>query len=199
LGVRSEDPQTLLAPDHLQLLESFASEIGGALESTRMSEEIGRTEAQIERQAIDQARPDSDGRLSSLLTAEKILVVDDEMKNDELIRLLLSRLQVKNRGAALQSILNREKAGPTLIGPSVAVPHARLKELTTIQVALAVSKNGGFPLTVLFLSPASDPKMHLAFLAGLAAFFQNADHVAALSQLKSPQDVLNYIRQSEAR
>lgn len=195
LGLKPDDPKSFLAPDRLQLLESFAAEIGSALESTRMSEEIGRAEVQMERRAMAEGHKDGTRRLSDFLTPERILVVEDNLVGEELLQTLLSKLDLKNRKAALQAILQREKTGATLIGSSVAIPHARLEGLQEIQAAMAVSKKGPRPVSILFVSPASDPKAHLAFLAQVAAFFQNADRTVGLLAFDTPEDIYAYLRQ----
>jgi PTS system nitrogen regulatory IIA component len=197
LGVRPRDPNQWADPEHLQLLESFAAEIGGALESTRMSEEIGRAEMMMETDTLHQPKNNGSFRLSVLLSPHRILIATGDVPPPEIRRLLLMRLPIQNKKAALRAVLEREKAGPTLIGSSVAIPHARMDGLAQIEAALAISPHGPVRICLLFLSPTGAPKEHLAFLAGVAAFFREEKHVAALSRLTSPDEVLSYIRQAE--
>ncbi len=51
LGIRSPWSGSL-DPDRERLLDTFASEIGGALESTRMTEMAGRAEAEVETERL---------------------------------------------------------------------------------------------------------------------------------------------------
>src|SRR4029077_2853949 len=48
LAIKPSDPHLFQDPEQYQLLETLAGEIGGALESTRMSESAGRAQAEIE-------------------------------------------------------------------------------------------------------------------------------------------------------
>src|SRR5262249_434451 len=93
LGVRPKEPQILLEPEQLQLLERFAGEIGGALESTRMSEAIGRAETELELQAIKNPKADVPLRLEDVLGEERILFLQDGLSKEQILRELLSRLQ----------------------------------------------------------------------------------------------------------
>src|SRR5262249_47032283 len=66
LAVGPSDAKALLEPEQLQLLETFAGEIGGALESTHMSEAIGRAEREMELEAISRAKSDTAFHLGGL-------------------------------------------------------------------------------------------------------------------------------------
>jgi len=191
------DPKALMDPEQLLLLETFASEIGGALESTRMSEAMGRAEMQMELQAINHPRTDTHLRIGDFLTAERIAVLPSGLPKEEIIRTLLGRIQVPNPAQALQAILEREATGPTLIGTSIAIPHARLAGLKGLQAALGVSKEGPVHVWLLFIAGAEDARTPLAFLAGLAAFFNNTEHAEQMAKLASPHEILDYIRRSE--
>jgi PTS system nitrogen regulatory IIA component len=122
---------------------------------------------------------------------------DEASQKEEILRELLKRLAVPNYAQALQLIMEREKAGPTLIGETIAIPHARLPGLKGLQIALGVVAGGPIRVWLLFLSPAEDAKLHLTFLASLAALFQNPRHTEELLKLDSAPAVLDYIRQSE--
>lgn len=52
LAIKPTDPSFFKEPEQYQLLETLAGEIGGALESTRMSESAGRAAAEIETQRL---------------------------------------------------------------------------------------------------------------------------------------------------
>lgn len=198
LAIRPTDTKTLIPPAQLQLLETFASEIGGAIESTRMSEEMGRAEAQMERAALNQPATASGVKLHQVLKAKNILIMTGAKDKEELIRELIGLLDLKNQAAAVRAILTREKAGATMIGSVVAIPHARMEGLSGVQAALAVSPDKNIPLTLLFISPASDTKMHLSFLAGLAAFFNDPKHISDLRSLTSPAEVVQFLQANAA-
>ena len=197
LAIRPDEAKSLMDPEQLLLLETFASEIGGAIESTHMSEAIGRAELQMEMQAITHPKSDTRLRLGDFLTENRVVLLPAGLTSDQVFRELLARLSLPNSAQALQAILEREKAGATLITDGVAIPHARLPGLQGLQAALGISQEGPVHVWLLFLGPAEDPKTHLAFLATVSAFFQPKSHVEELLKLKSTKEIVEYIRQSE--
>ena len=197
LGLRPDAENSLLNPEQLQLAETFASEIGGALESTRMSEAIGRAEMQMEFQAIQRPKSGLRLRVGDFLNEKRIVILPTGFSKNQIIRELLARMALQNPAQALQAILEREKASPTLIGENLMVPHARIPGLHSLHVALGIATEGTPSLWFVFLSPAEDPKLHLTFLASLAALFQDASRVEALTKLTSPAAVLDSIHKDE--
>ena len=200
LGIRPSqdggpsDAKSLLAPEQLQLLETFASEIGGALESTRMSEEIGRAEMQIELQAMNRIESGAGVKLGDFLNENNVVLLPARLSKDEILRELLTRIPVVNRGQALQSILERERAGATMISSQIAAPHARLPGIKGLQVAMGIDRGGPIHLWFVFLSPAEDPRLHLKFLASLAGTFQNRTRLDEILNLATPLSILNYLK-----
>ncbi|HMX95729.1 MAG TPA: PTS sugar transporter subunit IIA, partial [Elusimicrobiota bacterium] len=197
LAIRPEDAKELLDPEPLQLLETFASEIGGALESTRLSEKIGRDEKQAELAALARPATGIRPRLGDFLTPDRMMVLASGLSRERIIRDLLSRLDLPNPTQAFQAIMEREKSGPTLMGASVAVPHARLEGVKGLQVAFGVSREGSVSIWIVFLSEPSSPKLHLGFLSSVAQFFQAPRRADALRSLPSTTAMLDYIRQEE--
>lgn len=197
LGIRPRVAKALMDPEQLQLLEKFASEIGGALESTRMSEAMGRSELQLEMQALD--RPSGKGslRLSDHLQEKRILFLAPDLSREQIIRELLAVLHLPQPAKVYQTILDRENTHPTLIRSDVVLPHSRLTGLKSIQVSLGLSPQAPQRLWILFVSPQEDPRSHLTFLAGLSAFFQDPVRVDTLCQLSSPLKVLDAVRRFE--
>ena len=197
LAIRPEDAKELLDPEPLQLLETFASEIGGALESTRLSEKIGRDEKQAELAALARPAAGIRPRLGDFLTLERMLVLASGLPRERIIRDLLSRLDLPNPTRAFQAIMEREKGGPTLIGDSVAIPHARLEGVKGIQAAVGLSLEGPVHVWIVFLSDPSSPKLHLGFLSSVSQLFLAPGRVEALRALPSTTALLDYIRQEE--
>ncbi len=197
LAIRPENPKAIQDPEQLQLLESFAGEIGGALESTRMSEAMGRAELQMEMQALNQIGSASRPKISDFVTLNRIRILPAGFSKEQIIRDLLSTLNVSNPNQAFQAVLEREKTGPTLIGPGVAAPHARLNGLKSLEASLGVSREGPVRIWVLFLAPEKNYQLHLSFLAGVSAFFLNEPHIDALASMKSEKDILAYLHSQE--
>jgi two-component system sensor histidine kinase KdpD len=197
LAVRPADAASFEDPDQLRLMETFAGEIGGALESTRMSESVGRAEMQAERQVLGSAAPAGRARLGDFLTPDRIRILPPGLPKERVIRDLLSRLDLPNPTQAFEAVLEREKAGPTLIGADVAVPHARLEDVKGLQAALGISREGPVRVWVVFVGPKDNPAIHLSFLSGVSAFFQKEGRADSLSGLKSGKGALDYIRAAE--
>jgi len=197
LAVRPDDTKSLMNPEQLRLLETFAGEIGGALESTRMSEAVGRAEMQIEKQAIAQPGAGTRLRFGDYLTESRVLILPPKLSKEHIIRDLLARLDLPNPTQAFQAVLNREKTGPTLIGSGVTVPHARMEGLSGLQAALGLSREGPVHIWILFVGPKENPQLPLAFLSSVSALFQNEGLVDTLLKLESPKRILDYIHQAE--
>jgi len=273
-------PDTPLDPEQFQLLETFASEVGGALESTQLSEEAGRAEAETEterlrnlilrsfsidlekplseiaqdaavllgsrdsfsgptlevllkihNQALELQRlasdlpkhlgsqPGADGepsvqtnkpalpqatseKVSNILTPAQVVIFQGKPSKKEILSRLIQILHVPNSDQALKAILEREKAASTVIGPGLAIPHARLEGLTEIKAALGViaSPDGlqdTIRLWLLFLSPSENMREHLVFLAAVSALFQTPGLTDNLINLKNPQEIIAKIRAVE--
>ena len=99
LGVRFHEEPELIGPEQLQLLEKFASEIGGALESKQLSEAAGRATASMEAE-----------RLKNLvLRSFSYDLAGPSREICEAARSIRDRTDGKNAGikAALQTLIDR--------------------------------------------------------------------------------------------
>lgn len=182
LGLYPADSKVLLSPDQLQLLETFASEIGGALESTRMSESMGRAEMQMELQALNTPLHQTGLQLTDIFSKEKIVFLASDSTKEDIFRELISKMKLENPGQALQAVLSREKNGETLLGDSIAAPHARIPGLKKVEFMVGITKEAPVKVWVLFLSPAHDSKLHLSFLRDIATLFKDSDSLKRISE-----------------
>jgi len=194
LGVLQGEALTLSDPEQARLLETFASVIGGALESTRMTAAAGRSDLMLELQAMQTSIGGAALRLGDCLTESSILLLDPGSPPEQVFRDLIATLRLPNPGQAFQMVLEREKSGGTDIGSGVRIPHARLPGLQTIKAALGLSPEEPTRIWVLFLGPAEKPEMVLEFLANLAAFFRVEGNVQALLDRETPAEILDYVR-----
>ena len=206
LAVRPQDSKSLTDPEQLHLLETFATVIGGSIESTRMSEAMGRADMQMEMQAIVQQKSDTRLRVGDFLTNDRIVVFAARLSKEEVYRELLARLTPPNTSHALQAVMERERVGSTHIASYLAVPHARISGLKGIQAALGVLRQGfddepheGGPtrLCLLFLGPPDKIKEHLAFLAAIGRVFQSPGTAEMLTNCETLKEILEKLREIE--
>lgn len=124
-----------------------------------------------------------------LIGPNKILVVTDRPDKKtllaRLVHLACQGLPQVSGAEVLAQVLKREEGFGTALETGLAIPHARLEELDSFSVAMAVlpepmadEKNPQSPTKVmfLFLSPGCPAffKQHLQLLAALAETFQPA-------------------------
>ncbi len=121
---------------------------------------------------------------------------------DLLLSLLARHYPTLNRDFAAREVAAREAIYPTVIAPGLAVPHARLPRLTAPLVAMACapegvdfgSEFGPVKVTVLLLTPADDPGLHLQILSALAGDFAAPDAVERVGNLGTPREVVETFR-----
>ncbi|MDD4818406.1 MAG: PTS sugar transporter subunit IIA [Victivallaceae bacterium] len=124
---------------------------------------------------------------------------------DEVIERLAERLAYTTAGLDRDVILNavreREQLMPTVIAPGLAVPHARMTGVDSLLIAVATSDRGvdfsapdggKVRVTVLILTPADDPGLHLQVLSALAKTFAAPDAVDKAAALESPGAVREF-------
>jgi two-component system sensor histidine kinase KdpD len=121
-------------------------------------------------------------RLRDFITAQKIVIWEDPVSKDQAIRDLMLALAGANPDLdyekCLAQVLERESHGSTFLNESVALPHARIEGLKSIQLAFGLSHGGILdahtqnPIEVVFLvlSPKGENKTHLQLLALASRF-----------------------------
>ena len=150
------------------------------------------------------------GSLSSLLTADRIIIWDDAVSRQDVIERLAKSIaattpQLKEQ-AILRKLTEREALGSTFLNEGVALPHARLDELISPQVALGLTHGGVLdaptekPIEAVFLllSPSSGANIHLQLLAKVGRALQSRELRRALAQATTPQEALQEIQDFEA-
>ena len=100
-----------------------------------------------------------------------------------------------------ERLLERERLGSTGLGHGIALPHARVPEVTRSLGAFASLARGidydaadGEPVDLAFalLVPASATEEHLLLLAELAGRFNDPEVRRRLRAAQHPTDVLHY-------
>jgi two-component system sensor histidine kinase KdpD len=92
-------------------------------------------------QALGAPRP----RLASFLARDGVVVWEEPVTKEEALRTLTERAARRaglDAGEALRRVWARERAGSTLVGDGLALPHARIAGLGRPAVALGVPRGG---------------------------------------------------------
>lgn len=104
-----------------------------------------------------------------------------------------------------KAVIEKEGIIPTVNSNGLAVPHARLENLTDLVVAIGTSPEGvdfnlpGMPLVhavILILTPKDAPALHLQVLSALTKDFKDADSIEKLASLKSASEVLKFFNET---
>jgi PTS system nitrogen regulatory IIA component len=112
-----------------------------------------------------------------------------------------------SQDSVFDALLQRERLGSTGMGRGIALPHARMPEVTTavaafVQLPEAVDFDAidGKPVDLAFamLVPEEATEAHLQLLAILARMFSNQEFCAALRQAETSQQILDLIQKQAA-
>jgi two-component system sensor histidine kinase KdpD len=150
------------------------------------------------------------GTLGRLLTPDRIVIWEDPASKQEIRERLASVVSASTPGlkpdVVIRKLAAREEQGSTFLNEGVALPHARLEELISPQVALGLTHAGVLdapttkPVEVVFLllSPTSGANVHLQLLAKVGRALQSRDLRRALNKARSATDALGAIHDFEA-
>jgi PTS system nitrogen regulatory IIA component len=150
--------------------------------------------------------PSQATRISSFLTDKSICFLQDGLSKQDALTRLMDSMGLANPAAALKAVMDREAAGPTVIAPGIAVPHARVEGLSKITAVLGIcptgvtdttTEGGLIRLFILFVGPAGNMKEHLGFLASVASLFQLDGFGETLLQQTTPAQILEKIKEAE--
>ncbi len=135
-------------------------------------------------------------KFASLFTPEQVLcnppIADRDELIHEMLRLLAYQRGVGNVSETFEAVMARERAGPTGIGPGIAVPHARIEAIGELVIGVATSRTGvsfgpgdagRARLVLLVLAPKAAPALYLRAVSSLCRICADpgtADAVAAL-------------------
>lgn len=118
-------------------------------------------------------------------------------------RLLAGSIHGLTQDVIFDHLLERERLGSTGLGQGIALPHARVKEVSQAFGAFVQLKAGvefdavdGEPVDLAFalLVPDDATEEHLQLLATLASMFSNPQLCAELRKAVSPVEAAQIIR-----
>lgn len=146
--------------------------------------------------------------ISGLLTADHILIWNDPMSKQDIFRQMVKSItggELIAAEAILKKLNERESTGSTFLNEGVALPHARVDDLTAPKISLGLTHGGLLdggtdkPIEAVFmlLSPTADASTHLQMLARAGRMLQNRELRRRLARVKSPAAALEEIRDWE--
>jgi two-component system sensor histidine kinase KdpD len=139
--------------------------------------------------------------IGSLLSPQRILIWEDPVTKDDVFKRIASAFtggEMTGAERIAAKLAEREKIGSTFLNEGVALPHARVDELTEPRIAMGITHGGVLdaptkePIEVVFalLSPTNGAASHLQVLAKAGRLFQDRELRRRLAKSKTPEDVL---------
>jgi CBS domain-containing protein len=148
-------------------------------------------------------------RFSSLFRPAQVICQTDQTDRDaillELLRLLACEHGIGNVDEAYQAVLGRENEVPTIVGPGIAMPHARIEAIDSIVVGIATSKEGiiyapnrsdkRIKLIILTLAPKAAPGAYLQAVSSLAKICLDPSTADVVADLPDDEKVWSFFEQ----
>ena len=117
----------------------------------------------------------------------------------ELLTQLAYQAGIGNVEQAFKEVQARENEVPTIVGPGIAMPHARLMDITKIVVGIATIKDGfvyapersnnTVKLVILTLAPKTSPGLYLQAMSSIAKICQDTTTADKVAELNTPEKV----------
>ncbi len=127
---------------------------------------------------------------------------------EELARLVASDTHELTPAQAFDGLVFRERLGSTGLGNGIAIPHGRIKHLSTTVGAFLRTESAidfdtidGDPVDLFFalFVPQEATEEHLTMLASLAEALSDEELVAKLRMLATTQEIHAQLVESQAR
>lgn len=147
-------------------------------------------------------------KISDFLDENLVLFLETPDRN-EAIKLIVERLKAQKKitdeKKFYEAILNREAVVSTGIGMGVAIPHAKLPELSDFFIAVGIQKKGidwgaldNLPVTLIFLIGGPDDKQaqYLKILSQLTLALRDQDRRKKMLTYTSPKEIINLFENS---
>ena len=118
-----------------------------------------------------------------------------------LLQVLAGKRGIGSVQEVYKAILERENEMPTIVGPGIAMPHARLTTIDKIVVGVATSKKGivyagsvdkPIKLIILIISPKASPAAHLQATSSVAKICQDPTTADVVAELPTPEKVWKF-------
>ena len=148
--------------------------------------------------------PKTNMSLSSFFAKEDILILDQPMSRDDSIRTLLEHISRVNQIPAAeehyQAVIERENVSSTVVSDGIALPHARLADITKPHIGVATSKQGidfsddskAVHLIMMVLIPRSQPGLYLQLLSAMGTVLSDKQSAARLAEMQSSEEIMRF-------
>ena len=126
----------------------------------------------------------------------------------ELVDLLASAGDIKNKEELIKSVMTRESLGSTGIGQGIGIPHAKTQSVKSLVAALGLSHAGvnfesldGEPVHIFFLlvAPEESAGPHLKALARISRMLKDKHFRDILRKAKDEKELLHTIQEEDAK
>ncbi len=158
--------------------------------------------------AVDAApRPEpARAEIDDFLRPDRILIWDAPKRKEEALRGLVGALARANPRIDVEDVLRNldahERQVSTFLNEGVALPHVRLANLDSLEVALGLTHGGvsdaptSSPIDVvlLFLTPVADPASQVRLLAAAGRALQNRELRRKLQKARTSEETLAVMR-----
>jgi PTS system nitrogen regulatory IIA component len=144
-------------------------------------------------------------QFSSLFGSAEVICQTELTDRDaillKLLHILAGKQGIGNVQEVYKAILERENEMPTIVGPGIAMPHARLPTIDKIIVGVATSQKGivyargvnkVVKLIILTISPKASPAVHLQAVSSVAKICQDPATADVVAELSTPEEVWKF-------
>ncbi|MFO7936150.1 MAG: PTS sugar transporter subunit IIA [Kiritimatiellia bacterium] len=147
-----------------------------------------------------------DIRLAEYLDESCVLCSTETVNRDEVLNRMVGALKRHVGGFkqedVLKAVIEREMQAPTVLVSGLALPHARLAELSEPVLAVATSAKGinfeafgedPVNVVVMILTPKSDPGSYLRLMASLSKLLNSRPVIKRLSVASTAREIYGII------
>jgi PTS system nitrogen regulatory IIA component len=121
---------------------------------------------------------------------------------NELLDILVKAGKIKDKGAALAAVMDREEKMSTGMKHGIAIPHGKCAAIEDLVACIGISeKPVDFDsldkqpcrIFIMTLSPVEKTGPHLQFLAEVSLLFKSAEKRQEILNAKTPEEILEIL------
>ena len=125
---------------------------------------------------------------------------------EEMVQMYVSNGIIRDRAAAVMSLLEREAKMSTGIAHGFALPHGKLPEIKGVALALGIVRGGidfeslddePVYVVIMLFSEPGNPTSHIEALSEISRLLLIPDFLDRIRSASTPEQVLQIIREEE--